>query len=408
MFKSVLNSISVETKYKYLTSATHYFENIGKWPSFSRANGFLLGKLKEANSALLEEEIKGGSPVLKALPTYIGLGTDYKCNLKCIMCVQRTDDFASCKDTPPIEEKYLIDFARQVFPTAQIFQLNTAGEPLMSSNFELELELAEMYRVKLDIFTNGTLLNSRKGRMERITRNAICIYFSFDSPNKETYESIRVGADYDRVVENMGIFDKYRKKMPSDQQPHFCITMVIMARNLHEVPQMVGFAKEIGADSLNVSFIHPHTEEMHSSESLDNHREKVNENILAAREIAKKLDIYFSSPPLFHIDKELENIPEEQDASNSAKPAPAEADKPAKLKWCPFLWRRAYIDHTGNIFPCCAPNHPVAGNIKDNSFQEIWNGEFYQNMRKTFLGGPYYEPCRECSESGFLSTTGIE
>jgi hypothetical protein len=62
-----------------------------------------------------------------------------------------------------------------------------------------------------------------------------------------------------------------------------------------------------------------------------------------------------------------------------------------------------YIDAAANIFVCCEPSHPVAGNIKNNDFQDIWNGTIYQTMRRTFTGGPMHKLCDKCSNGGYLS-----
>lgn len=38
----------------------------------------------------------------------------------------------------------------------------------------------------------------------------------------------------------------------------------------------------------------------------------------------------------------------------------------------------------------------LMGNIKQNSFEEIWNGERYQDLRKQFFTGKLNRCCREC------------
>ncbi len=93
----------------------------------------------------------------------------------------------------------------------------------MSKHIELEMELAEKYGLKLDVITNGTLLNIKKGRLQKLARNAKAVQFSFDSPIKKTYESIRLGlgADFDQVVENMCLFQKYPNELDIEDRPSF-------------------------------------------------------------------------------------------------------------------------------------------------------------------------------------------
>jgi MoaA/NifB/PqqE/SkfB family radical SAM enzyme len=312
------------------------------------------------------------------------------------MCVQRRGEYKEIFTSPTIEEKYLIKFAEQVFPTAELLQLNTAGEPLMSRHFDLELDLAEKYQVKLDVITNGTLLSSKKDRLKRLCSNSKTISFSFDSPVKETYESIRINADFGQVVENMRLYHKNRSRLPADKMPTFNICMVLMNRNLDELLYMVRFAKEIGADHLSVSSLVVHTKEM-EDESLDGCKQKVNQLLSEAKKLAKKINLSILMPALYDINSETESR-----GINVDKLQNHNLEQP--LKRCFFLWERAYIDAVARIIVCCEPSHPIAGNLKDNDFQDIWNGLLYQKMRRTFIGGPLYTKCYNCAQSGYFST----
>lgn len=356
--------------------------------------------LKEKNKMQLEEDIRENRNSLNAFPTFVGLGTDMRCNLRCIMCVQRLDDRKALQEAPVIEEKHLIKFAKEVFPTTETLQLNTAGEPLMSRNFDLELELAEEFCVKLDVITNGLLLNSKPGRLQKLCRNAGAIQFSFDSPVDETYESIRIGSSYDKVVENMRLFQKYRHELSVSERPFFGINMVVMKRNLSELLQMVQFAKEIGADHLGLARIHIHSSEM-EEEALEPHQQEVNRMLLAAKELASNLGIKITLPPLYECPSS------EVGPSQELEKSPSEAGAAPELIRCPFLWKRAYLDNMANIFVCCEPSHPTAGNIKEKSFMEIWNGENYMRMRRTFTGGPPFRLCDECARRGYLSKINL-
>jgi MoaA/NifB/PqqE/SkfB family radical SAM enzyme len=298
-------------------------------------------------------------------------------------------------NTYTVEEGDLVKFAEQVFPTAEILQLNTAGEPLMSRHFDLELELAERYYVKLDVITNGVLLNSKKGRLQRLCRAAKAIQFSFDSPVKRTYESIRVGAEFDQVVENMRLFQRYRNELPLRDRPFFGMTMVLMKRNLGELLDLVRFAKDIGVDHLGVARVHTHRKEM-EGESLENCKQEVNHTLLAAQSLATHLGISITIPPLFDGVSEVDF--KESDQRRGRNPI---SNK--ELKRCLFLWKRVYLTEEANILVCCEPSHRIAGSLRENCFKDIWNGEIYLRMRRTFTGGPPYGPCYECAKNGYFA-----
>lgn len=340
-------------------------------------------EIKEENARLLEQDRKENRRILRAYPTLVTLTTDIRCNLKCIMCHLRGIRDDELLKIHPLEEEYLIKFASQVFPTAQILRLNTAGEPLLSRTLELELELALKYGLKLQLFTNGTLLSHKKGIWERIVKNSCFVLYSFDSPVKETYESIRPGADYFLVLQNMHLFQRYRNNLSNAERPMFIIHMVVMRRNLSEVNQMISFAKHIGADALYLCRIIIFTEET-EGESLDNCKEEFNRTMLEAQKLANSLGLYVRIPPLY-----------------------AEQTEPPDgkiLRRCNFIWEEVLLDYNANIWPCCSPSRPVVGSIKDNDFKEIWNGEVYQLMRRTFTEGYPYKLCQDCAEHGYLTT----
>ncbi|MDD5438779.1 MAG: radical SAM protein [Candidatus Omnitrophica bacterium] len=339
---------------------------------------------KKNNYRHYQDDLIYRRTALRSLPIFVGLGTDHSCNLTCIMCINRLTDKIK---RSPIEEKYLIKFADQTFPTARILQLNTAGEPLMSKRLDLELELAERYGVRIDLITNGTLLNAKKGRLDTLVRNAFSVQFSFDSPFRKTYESIRIGADFSEVVENMRLFQKFRLGLPPAERPVFNIGMVIMKRNLHDLAQMIRFTKDMRADRLLVSYMIPHTNAM-EHEALDVTGEEPNKILRDAMALAEKLNVTLCLPVSYWA-------------------AGGQVQQKKTFKYCYFLWERAYLDNNGDIFPCCEPSHPVAGSIKDTDFGEIWNGGVYRSMRASFSGGPPHTLCGTCITSGYLARCGF-
>lgn len=184
--------------------------------------------------------------------------------------------------------------------------------------------------------------------------------------------------------------------MPVDQRPHFYIGMVLMKRNLHELPLMIKFAKGMEVDSLSISRIYVHTHEM-KTEALENYKEEVNRVLSDSVELAKSLNLNLGMPPFFEINPlisqdKTENINLSQHASQEKL-----------LKRCPFLWERVYIDSNANILTCCEPSHPVSGSIKENDFSQIWNNHIYQSMRVTFGAGPPHVLCGKCATSVYLA-----
>jgi len=62
-----------------------------------------------------------------------------------------------------------------------------------------------------------------------------------------------------------------------------------------------------------------------------------------------------------------------------------------KKFYCTRAFEHMQLLENGNITPCCPPwvNHYTIGNIKEQSYEEIWNGEKAQEFRKSILDGSF-------------------
>ena len=67
---------------------------------------------------------------------------------------------------------------------------------------------------------------------------------------------------------------------------------------------------------------------------------------------------------------------------------------------CTDLWRRIFIWWDGKVNPCDFDYKSLLSkwNASNASISEIWNSDFYKNMRKNHLNKQrkIYEPCIRC------------
>ena len=68
-------------------------------------------------------------------------------------------------------------------------------------------------------------------------------------------------------------------------------------------------------------------------------------------------------------------------------------------QYCEFPWISTTVMADGNVVPCTQISNSelVMGNIKEESLDEIWNGEKYKNLRKMHISGnfPKGHKCKE-------------
>ncbi len=82
------------------------------------------------------------------------------------------------------------------------------------------------------------------------------------------------------------------------------------------------------------------------------------------------------------------------------------SDKISKT-FCVLPWIHLNVQPNGDIYPCCmAPYGKPIGNTKDDTLEEIWNGEDMKSIRKDMFKGDRPSLCERCfliEDSGLLS-----
>ena len=77
-------------------------------------------------------------------------------------------------------------------------------------------------------------------------------------------------------------------------------------------------------------------------------------------------------------------------------------------RFCMLPWTHLHSWPDGRVLPCCmAPMDEILGNLKDQSFEEIWNSEKLRKMRVSMLNDKSTKECTRCysMENSGLNTT---
>ena len=131
------------------------------------------------------------------------------CNINCVMCntaLSKRPQFNMDLELFEHTVKYVKSEGKGY--TA----LHTIGEPLMNKNLPQYFEILRKNGVQVRLSTNGLILHKN---LDLLIQNAdilIEVRFSIDGACKETYEKIRLGGSWDRLIANMEEF-RERTKM---------------------------------------------------------------------------------------------------------------------------------------------------------------------------------------------------
>jgi len=309
------------------------------------------------------------------------------CNLHCIMCEEHSPFSklqAERKAAGRPHRVMPIELVRRVIAESAANGLrevipSTMGEPLLYEHFDEILELCQANGVKLNLTTNGTF--PRRGARqwaERIVPVTSDVKISWNGATKETQERIMVGARWEKVLDNVRTFIEVRDAhaRAGGNRCRVTFQLTFLETNVGELADIVRLALELGVDRVKGHHLWAHFEEI---QSLSMRRDpgalrRWNEAVLAARAAAAERLLPHGKPLL------LENIFLLEDTAREDL-APGGP--------CPFLGQEAWVSAEGRFNPCCAPDAQRRtlgeyGNLNGQGLMEIWNGQEYQRLVKTY------------------------
>jgi radical SAM protein with 4Fe4S-binding SPASM domain len=227
------------------------------------------------------EEYKAGAELMSAKPTMISLISTADCNIDCPGCSQnlvRLVRVQHRKETVPdvlAHVPYLHQFIWH------------GGEPYLIKRFRQFIDdftREDNPNLSFGFTSNGTMLTAKElEKLDKFPR--INASVSVDSFNKITFEKIRAGADYDKVIENL------LRALGTYETPGriFSVGMIICKSNFLELPQNLQYAidHDIGLN-LSPVVIYPMTEQLNVFEDFHRQTRGWKEALQGARAIVAK------------------------------------------------------------------------------------------------------------------------
>lgn len=283
---------------------------------------------------------------LLSFPQNVHVEVTNHCNLACPMCVfykqKRTKGFMDfnlfekiihqCKGRRPLEKMALMGL----------------GEPFLHP----ELIPMSRYAKSQGIYhiftsTNATLLGERESKAIVSQPGFDLLIMSLDGATKSTYENIRRGADFDKVLINILTFLNIRRCLKK-KRPRLVLEFLSMKENYQEKDIFVKFWKD----------------------KLDN------QDIILFRDV----DTFGGQVPDHRLSSQIPR---------------------RKRKACLQLWRDLIISWDGDVSVCCKDVNYIlkVGNINESSLEDIWVNNKWKQLRVLHKQGRWDEIalCANCS-----------
>ncbi len=303
--------------------------------------------MKISRLAQILYHYKSNQHLLPNGPIRLWIESTNECNLRCRVCPNATDQ-TSRRGT--MDLAIYRSIMEQIQGITNDVNLSHRGEPLFHPQLEDMIQIARDYGIGTRIHTNATTLDESRSR-SLLEAGPDLISFSFDGYDKETYESVRIGADFNQTLRNIKIFLSEKKKT----QLHRPYTIIQIIEPWNATPE---------------------------------YRERLN---AFGRELRQ-----------FGLDKFYVKRPH-----NWAGNAPGDIDG-ARFIPCTFIHYSLTVLWDGTVCPCPQDWYgtmPI-GNVHHQSISDIWNGpeltELRRRMNRRDLDGLLCHNCDRIFRSAWL------
>jgi len=301
--------------------------------------------------------------IIPEYPLNLDIHVTNKCNLRCPFCPRTWKDLGGHYDEYGFMsyDLYTKIIDEGVKYGLKAVQFTADGETLLHARLE---EMIQYAREKgaLDIIVHTSAASLTEKRSLKLLKAGLHrLAISFDSPDKETYEKLRVGANYEKTFENIKRFARLRNELGYDL-PTVRVQMVDQKINKAQRKQFDEMFMPIADTVGHIYYINYFggPEAYTNKESLSVNDFKIGE---------QKLNLQFK---------------------------------------CSYLWQRLIISWDGKVFPCFYGDtllekdgeaELLLGNANEQSIHEIWHGSQMTQLRKLHEEGDF-SSCKTCRDCG--------
>ena len=298
-----------------------------------------------------------GNATQWGFPFTVSIEPTTACNLKCPECPSGLRAFT--RPTGNLKEDFFKSTIDSLYQELIYLIFYFQGEPYINPKFLDMVKYAHDKGIYTITSTNGHFLNDENAK-KTIEAGLDRMIISVDGTTQEVYENYRKAGNLEHVLLGAKNIVKWKKALKS-KTPHIIFQFLVVKPNEHQIPEIYKLAEEIGVDEVKLK-----TAQVYDYEQ--------------GNELIPTIDKYARY-------KEMEDG--------------RWVVKNELLNHCWKLWHACVISWDGMVVPCCFDKDAThrLGDLKRQSFKEIWKSKNYNNFRKNLLKGrDQIDICTNCTE----------
>lgn len=290
-------------------------------------------------------------------PISMAIEPTTSCNLRCPECPSGLRQFT--RPIGMLEPTFFKSTIDAVYKELIYLTFYFQGEPYLNPNFLEMVKYASEKGIYTSTSTNAHYLSEEQST-KTVESKLDRLIISIDGTTQETYEQYRIGGSLQKVLDGTQHIIAAKKRLKS-KTPHIVFQFLVVKPNEHQLEDVKKLAHDLGVDE--VVFKTAQVYDFENGNSL------IPDNIKYSR--YKK-----NSDGTYSIKNKL-------------------------LNQCWRMWSSCVVTWDGVVVPCCFDKdakHQL-GDLKQQSFKELWSTEKYQNLRQSILKSRQeIDICKNCSE----------
>lgn len=296
-------------------------------------------------------------PVQWGYPVSLSFEPTTSCNLRCPECPSGLRAFT--RPTGMLQKNFFKETIDQLHKDLFYLVFYFQGEPYLNPDFLEMVQYASSKKIYTATSTNAHYLTDENAR-RTIESGLDRLIISIDGTTQEVYEQYRVGGQLNKVLEGTKNIVQWKKRLNS-KTPFLIFQFLVVKPNEHQIEEVKKLAQETGVD-----------------------------------------DVWFKTAQVYdyqHDPNQL--IPTNERYSRYRKTDKGYLFKGKLTNHCWRLWHDPVITWDGLVAPCCFDKDAQhrMGDLKQQTFKEIWKNKAYKNFRSAILRGrKNIDICSNCSE----------
>jgi radical SAM protein with 4Fe4S-binding SPASM domain len=297
-------------------------------------------------------------PIQWGYPISISFEPTTSCNLRCPECPSGLRAFT--RPTGMLKKDFFSQTIDDIHKDILYLIFYFQGEPFLNREFLDMVKYASDKKIYTATSTNAHYLTDEVAK-KTVESGLDRLIISIDGTTQDVYQQYRIGGNLDKVIEGAKNIVKWKKTLKS-KTPFVFFQFLVVKPNEHQIGDIKKLAKEIGVDEVRFK-----TAQVYDYKNDPNNLIPVNEKYSRYR----------------------------KDKSGNYK---------AKNKLANQCWKLHHanvITWDGLVVPCCFDKDAThqLGNLKRQSFKEIWNNENYKQFRRELkTSRKNIDICANCSE----------